>query len=197
MAKAKKKAAKKKKKFKLFGIKPTSYKDWSAPIDVTKKIMEQNVSRPEGRPTDYKPEYCSQLVEHMAKGLSFECFAGTIGVVKKTLYNWCDQFPQFLHAKEIGTAKSMIFWEQIGIDHIVSRSESFGQGMGSESKSLNSSAWIFNMKNRFNWRDKIDHTHEDVPISPDTLLKKLASLKLSKEDLLAIANEQNNETTDA
>lgn len=110
-----------------------------------------------GRPSDFKPEYCERLIEHMAEGLSFESFAGVIGTSRKTIYNWEKANPEFLHAKEIGTEKSRLFWESIGTEHILNSSESestTGVGGSSSSKSINASVWIFNMKNRFGWRDK-------------------------------------------
>ena len=112
-----------------------------------------------GRPTTYKQEYCQLLIKHMEQGLSFESFAGTISTTKKTLYNWADANPDFLHAKEIGTEKCRVFWEELGRDYIVNRSVS-----GAESTSLNTGVYVFNMKNRFpeEWKDKkeVDNSHE-------------------------------------
>jgi DNA-binding XRE family transcriptional regulator len=139
-----------------------------------------------GRPTKYLPEYCEQLIEHMDSGLSFESFAGKIGVSKRVLYDWEKEYPEFLHAKEIGTEKSRIFWENLGINHIVNKTDSEFQG-GSKSRSLNSSAWIFNMKNRFGWRDKQpgeeDRTikHEYSNKSDDELDQELEAME-SGED---------------
>lgn len=142
------------------------------------------------RPTEYKPEYCELLIEHMSKGLSFEAFAGAVGVAKQTLYNWEKQFPEFLDAKAIGSGQSQIFWENLGINHVITRSESFGQGV-SESKSLNASVWIFNMKNRFQWRDKQADEHDVVvnnvqSVKDDDLDKRIAvfeAMKAAKEAL--------------
>jgi hypothetical protein len=112
-----------------------------------------------GRPTKYTEEYCQLLIDHMAEGLSFEAFAGKVSTTKKTLYNWCESYPDFLHAKEIGTEKCRIFWEELGRDHVVSRTIP-----GVESTALNTGVYVFNMKNRFpeEWKDKkeVDNTHE-------------------------------------
>lgn len=112
-----------------------------------------NEERKVGRPTKFKPEYCELLIEHMAKGLSFEAFAGRIGVSRRVLFDWEKAHQDFLHAKEIGIEKARIFWEELGIKHILNESESV-PNVGSSSRSLNASVWIFNMKNRFQWRDK-------------------------------------------
>lgn len=106
-----------------------------------------------GRPSKYKPEFCEQLIEHMEAGLSFESFAGTLNVSKQTIYDWEKEHPAFLDAKEIAFEKSRLFWEKLGIEHIVNKSDSYGEGQ-SQSRSINASVYIFNMKNRFKWRDK-------------------------------------------
>jgi len=106
-----------------------------------------------GGPTKYKPEYCEKLIEHMSEGLSYEAFAALIGVHRSILYDWEKSHPEFSEAKDVGFGKSLLFWEKLGRDNILNTSESFGEGQSS-SKSLNGSVWIFNMKNRFRWRDK-------------------------------------------
>lgn len=95
-----------------------------------------------GVPSKYEDKFCQMLIEHMGSGFSYESFAGKIGVVKKTLYNWEDEFKDFLYAKEKGFEKSRLFWEKVGIDIASS-------GVG------NATAYIFNMKNRFKkeWSD--------------------------------------------
>ena len=66
---------------------------------------------PAGRPTDYEPEYCKQLMEHMQDGYSYESFAGKVAVSFKTLYNWEKAHPEFLQSKEIGRAMQLMYWE--------------------------------------------------------------------------------------
>ena len=65
------------------------------------------------RPTDYKPEYCELLIKHMANGNSFWSFAASVDVCFKTLGNWCQEYPEFLQAKNIGLSKLLAFDEQI------------------------------------------------------------------------------------
>ena len=78
----------------------------------------------------------------MAKGLSFESFAGVVHTTFKTLYNWADDHPDFLQAKQIGTSLSKLRWEQRGID-------------GMTEKGFNTGLWYINMKNRFGWHDNV------------------------------------------
>lgn len=106
---------------------------------------------PAGRPTKYRPEYCQQIIDHMAQGLSKEAFAGAIGVHKETIYNWAEANPEFSDAIKNGEQVCRLFWESLGI-----------QG-ATGSDAFNATAWIFNMKNRFHeeWRDRHEHTGAD------------------------------------
>lgn len=73
-----------------------------------------------------------------------QSFPSKISVSRATIYKWVEKFPEFAEAKEIGEAHSQLFWEKLAIDHVVT----------ADKVSLNASVWIFNMKNRFGWRDK-------------------------------------------
>lgn len=116
-----------------------------------------------GRPTKYKPEFCEMLIKHMTRGLSFESFAGQCDTHFDSLYEWCKKYPEFSEAKKIGTAKSREVWEMIGINGAVGKIKGF-----------NVVAWIFNMKNRFGWRDQpdIELTDDDLQFTVNYSLKK-------------------------
>lgn len=96
-----------------------------------------------GRPTDYRPEYCQMLIDHMSDGYSFETFAPKAKVSVKSIYNWVDQHPAFLQAKKDGKSASRLFWESLGVDAAKGKIENFS-----------AACWIFNMKNRFQWSDR-------------------------------------------
>lgn len=98
---------------------------------------------PPHRPSKYKAQYCGQLIDHMAGGLSFESFAGVIEVGRATVYRWLDDYEDFRDAKEKGEAKSLLFWERMGVD-----------GSCGRIKGFNAMSYQFNKKNRFNWKDK-------------------------------------------
>jgi hypothetical protein len=112
-----------------------------------------------GRPTLYDDKFCVELIEHMKAGYSFESFAGSIGVNRDTLYEWAKVNPEFSDAKKIGTEAGRLFWETKGIEGLFSTTERCGD-QGS-SKSINATIWIFNMKNRFGWRDKQPDEEEE------------------------------------
>lgn len=103
-----------------------------------------------GRPTDYEDRFCDLLIDHMKQGLSFESFGGTIGCVKQTLYNWTEKFPQFMDAKKEGELRSLFFWEIQGLK---------GLWVEKEGPTFNTTNFIFQMKNRFGWRDR---SHDEV-----------------------------------
>lgn len=100
-----------------------------------------------GRPTKYDPAYCEQLVEFMAQGFSYGAFAGKIHVNIDTLYEWEKVNEDFSEAKKSGNAKNLEFWERAGIH---------GMWEEKDGLKLNSTVWIFNMKNRHKWRDRQD-----------------------------------------
>lgn len=101
--------------------------------------------KPFGRPPKYKPEYCEMLVEHMAKGKSFETFAFILNTHRDTLYEWENAYADFADAKKRGREASYHFFEELG-----------QQGM--TSKVFHDAIWIFQMKNRFKWTDKVEVT---------------------------------------
>lgn len=99
------------------------------------------------------------LIDHMAQGLSFETFGAVVDVVKATLYRWVDEKPEFRDAKEMGTLKSQAFWEKLGTDNIINKSDSESQGQGygwSKSRSINAAIYKLHMANKFGWREKTE-----------------------------------------
>ena len=107
-----------------------------------------------GRPSKYKPEFCEELMAAGKKGLSIEAFAGQIGVSKECIYEWTRTRPPFSDAKKRFETASQRYWEMLGI-----------AGMTGQIKNFNAAVWIFNMKNRFKWRDvgeidKVEETYE-------------------------------------
>lgn len=96
-----------------------------------------------GRPTNYKPEYCDQIVAHMAEGASVTSFAASIGAARSTVSLWMETHPDFLEAVNIGKAACAAWWEA------VSRRNAM-EGGG------NATLCIFGLKNMApdEWRDK-------------------------------------------
>ncbi len=99
---------------------------------------------PVGRPSKYDPSMCEDAKAFMAEGYSKEALAGKLGIGIRTLYDWLEQNSQFSQAVEEGEAASRVWWEDRG-------REACADGQ------FNATVWSMNMKNRFGWRDKVDH----------------------------------------
>jgi hypothetical protein len=65
-----------------------------------------------GRPTEYDPAYCDQIVEHMSEGASITSFAAEIGVCRATINNWMAEHSEFLEACARAKAKCAAWWEK-------------------------------------------------------------------------------------
>lgn len=127
------------------------------------------MARKAGQPTKYKPEYCQLVIDHMSRGLSFESFAGVVGTCKQTIYSWMAKYPEFLDARNQADAKCRLFWEKCGIK---------GLFLGQQDK-FNATVWVFNMKNRFHWRD-LQEINQTVESKSEVNLSGLDLLSLVK-----------------
>lgn len=97
------------------------------------------------KPYKYKEEYCKKLIEHMAKGLSLEAFAGSINVTRDCIYKWKKVNPEFGEAFEIGKARQHMFFETMGI-----------KAMNGGIKNFQASTYIFTLKNKLKWKDTVE-----------------------------------------
>jgi len=100
---------------------------------------------PGGRPTDYKPEYCQMIIEHMKQGRSIKSFGSVVNACENTIHSWKEKNPEFLRSIKVGEQHSFAFWERLGI-----------AGAAGKVKNFNAASWIFNMRNRFGWRDNVE-----------------------------------------
>lgn len=117
-----------------------------------------------GQPTKYHQGYCMMIVQHMVGGLSFESFAGEIGVHRDTLYAWTNAHPEFSDAKKIGTAASLLWWEKTGIAGVMGQIRDFSVG-----------GWCFNMKVRHKWIEPVvaEEEKDEVRAILDAALRAL------------------------
>ncbi len=127
----------------------------------------------------YKKEHCDTLIDLMSKGFSMEAVAGKIGINRDTIYDWVKKYPEFAEAKELGEALCRYYYEDVGL-----------RGQNGKIRGFNVTAWIFNMKNRFDWRDRkkdeseitVNNIQETIALpSPSDLDQKLDAL-LKKYD---------------
>jgi len=94
---------------------------------------------PDGRPSEYKPEYCDLVIECGKQGMSIAEMASACGVVRQTLFNWCDNYPDFLEAFTRAKNESLCWWELQARVGLYNR----------DGVSLNSSLWSRSMAARF------------------------------------------------
>ena len=116
----------------------------------TKKKVTKKKANPVGRPPKYKKEFCERLIAHMSKGFSYESFAGKIDTHRSVLYQWEHKHPEFLDAKKKAVDKCLVYWEEMGMAGTVGTLKGFQTPM-----------WIFQMKNRFKWSDRHEHSVDE------------------------------------
>ena len=94
----------------------------------------------------------------MSQGLSKFACAAEISVDKDTIYEWIRVYPDFSAAVKIGEAKSLNFWEKVGIKGTVGQIPGFAQ-----------TTYKFQMMNRHGWSEKkeIDNSSSDGSMTPN------------------------------
>lgn len=117
------------------------------------------------RPTKYKEEYKDVLLQLMREGASLEEVCLELNVCRQTLYNWFEKHPEFLDTKKKGVEFSKGWWMKQGRTQL-------------ENKDFNYTGWYMNMKNRFNWTDRVDATTKGKEISQKQDLSKLSDDEL-------------------
>lgn len=99
-----------------------------------------------GRPSDYRSEYCEQVIEFGKLGLSVAQMASRLDTSKQTLLRWVDANPEFHDAMEIARSHSQAWWEEMGQANLI---------MPRDSGSFQGSVWSRSMAARFpdDWRE--------------------------------------------
>jgi hypothetical protein len=106
---------------------------------------------PAGRPTKYDTSWMlDKITEVMAEGASKAEVCAELDISFETLNQWKkdpEKF-EFSEALKKGELLSQMWWERKGRKNL-------------ENKDFNYTGWYMNMKNRFNWADKHEHTGRD------------------------------------
>lgn len=94
------------------------------------------------RPTEYRQEYCEQVIEYGKQGKSLVWMAAELGVSKPTVQNWMAAHPEFLAAMETARAFAQKWWEDAG-------------QAGMVTPGFSASVWSRSMAARFpdDWRE--------------------------------------------
>ena len=114
---------------------------------------------PAGRPSSYRPEYCSTAEELGAQGMSKGEIAAHLGVCRETIHNWMNQHEEFFHAIKRAEAQMEIWFQ------------SQFRRQATEPQSGNPASLIFMAKNQLPkvYRDRHDH-HVDVREVTDVVI---------------------------
>lgn len=109
-----------------------------------------------GRPSKYKSEFCTSLIEYMSQGHSLTSWCSKNNLTKETAYQWAKSKPEFSDALDVARVKCQDHWEKM------LHATAAGKIKG------NVHAIIFWMKNRFinDWRDKIENEIQVKNIEP-------------------------------
>ena len=109
----------------------------------------------------YKPEYADQLPMMFANGESVAEVCLQLGITRRAFYDWVEKYPEFSEAYSEGKLYSESWWNKLG------RAGAAGK------VDIQPTVWIFNMKNRFGWVDRIeqktDHTSSDGSMTPSRI----------------------------
>ena len=94
------------------------------------------------RPTDYRPEYCDQVIAWGEEGKSVTWMAAKLDVSRECVYEWSRVHPEFSDALTRARAKAQAVWEDMGQNGITS-------------PMFNGSVWAKSMAARFpeDWRE--------------------------------------------
>ena len=103
--------------------------------------------RPVGRPTRYTKALAESLPSMFENGESVVEVCVALGISKQTFYRWCEEKPEFRDAYEKGLEVSEAWWSRLA------RGGSTGQ------VKVQPATLIFNLKNRFGWKDRVEQEH--------------------------------------
>ena len=68
-------------------------------------MTDEQASRPVGRPTKYKPEFCERIISLMGEGLSLTAAAAELDIHRETAYAWEREIPEFSDAVKLARGK--------------------------------------------------------------------------------------------
>ena len=74
-----------------------------------------------GRPTKYRAEMCEHVVSLGSEGKSKTEIAFELGVVRQTLDEWAERYPDFSHAMTRAKQAEQVWWERTGRDNLTAQ----------------------------------------------------------------------------
>jgi len=103
-----------------------------------------------GAPIRYHPEICEFLPFLFVDGETVGEVCSELGIVRDTYYRWKKLYPEFKDATEFGIQHAESWWTKVG-----------REAANGKKKYASPAHWIFTMKNRFNWQDKVEVTDKN------------------------------------
>lgn len=166
-----------------------------------------------GRPTDYRPQYCDMLIEHMKGGNSLESFGSVVHCDASTLFAWLRTYPEFSKARKVGKAYLAKYYEEMGkaiavgnARRLVSEEPIVENGkvvMMPNGKpamrqvyapsSTSATAWIYLTKNMLGWRDRRELLPDELPDDGPKPLPEGMSLSEIQSRALQLLEKAKNE----
>lgn len=89
-----------------------------------------------GRPTDYRPEYCNEIIELGRSGKSMAEMAQAFNVTRTSLYEWASVHPEFSTALTHAREFAQCWWEAQAQQNL-------------ENRNFNSKLWEVTVRSRF------------------------------------------------
>lgn len=155
-------------------------------------LPPNHMARKVGRPTKYNPIYVEWLIEHLAKGKSYETFPATVYrktnkdilISLRVMYEWEKRYPEFMQAKESSVLIGREEWENIGSAMTTGslrrvKSEKLVKDKNGNPTTVKDyehtpgcyQAWKMIMKNRFGYQEsiKVDSLNTNLNRSMDNM----------------------------
>jgi len=143
------------------------------------KSTPADEKRPVGRPSEYDPAFCEQVIAFGKEGYSKAEMAAGLGATRQTLDNWARANPDFLDAVQTALEFSLAWWEgksRTGIE---------------KGGAFNAGLWSKAMSGRFPaepYRERQELTGPNGgPIETHALTGKVAALPKEKREAIRAA----------
>lgn len=118
------------------------------------------MSRPPKITKEWADEVAERLPDMYRNGESLAEVCCELDICKESYYKACDISPKFSYSDKRGKQLSEGWWAKLG------RAGAAGKVQ------IQATTWMFNMKNRFNWADKIDQSNtHSITTPPDMTIK--------------------------
>lgn len=127
--------------------------------------MKEAPSVPAGRPSDYDPSFCDQVVDLGKEGKSPAQIAAFFDIPRTTLLSWAEQHPEFSTALTRAKVHEQAWWEAKGIE-------------GMELPGFNAAIWKKSMEARF--RD--DYTERQEQTVKAQVVNRIELVPLTSDD---------------